>query len=1315
MAQRPGVKIRSRPVRTYDAAQLSWSGAQDVAGRRGWWPQLGVVSGPGSPYVSEVFRFGGRIIIAGDFNDVGGETRIAFAAIEADTGLVPTVGWSGTLNGGFAQAFATDGTYLYVGGAFDEVDDGYGGGPVNTINGSPIAGLVRFDYDGVLDQTWNPVPNASPNISVLTYNQDRGTLYVGGSGLTSIGGQGRIRAAEIYVATGLATTWNPAPDDVVFAIVPDLDRELVYLGGDFLNLGASPKVRLGRTDYAGTVEAWAPAPNDTVYDVLPDSKGAYAVGFFTSAGVTPAGRGGGAFLDDQGELRAWDPLADVSVKRIRRYREFLFLAGDFTSCDGVARNGLALVHDADHWRGGNQDHDDWDPGLDVADVQDVFLVDRTLYVAGTFTSSSVSANGLVQAISWPIFTDANSIFFSKAGDDADAGTEAAPKLTPEGADAARDDDHRYMVCLDSGTYDLSEPLSMAFAQTWQLPGGLFSADGFDPVLQIRRGTVPGTFGARKTGRTKFSTGLAATFLYVEKNGDDGSGTRGDPSKPFKTHAAAIVAALTGDTIQTQDSGLYIEDLVIGNKSLIFQAADGQLPVLQNGAGAIHFDVEGTGTLAMYGYTIADIPKTTGSCFYVKRNLTLWDCTVSGNNVCVQVPVSANTLTVSLNGSIFHKVNAQVVLLQKKDTTVLGDNVLFEGCSAFCPAQPFAVIGYFFTSLFVDQNPNITLSRVEFRDTQSLYTVYMRNHTGAISFTLQGTTEVNRSLFTASTPRLNHGVVYDCFVANPVILSDVTFQNLGGSAVYGIYPGDLTITANRVLADHCGRAGVYPAFWIASTRIASNADVYFADCVAIKPTGNGFLFQYPATVVSYQGRLDLIRCDVQGPGADGIAIYSAPANPASSAQWSYVDSCLIQGIPPSSVGFRATGGSPSRIFISYSVIQGNVVGGPTLSTGFAAGDPLFLDVTDGTENLGLSPNSQAFDAYQNQVNMGLRAPLLSITAAAARFWIDGFILAGDRNTYDGVGLAFGLVAPVEVSWDTFDGLGPQGAQLASGSDSRNCLYSTNGPAINAADSGGEVSRNVGARCTGAFLVVGGTNLKSQNNTAYRCQYGQFDLFGAQAAFSKNQIFSASSVLDYAGPNTIEDSDVERKSDDATITGTRRAPLFRDLASLDLRLQAINAGNFFDSPAVGLADDGGDAGAFAFFYGPGTVAWELTELMQGGFVNPYWVPRHVWLAKVSEDLTWGGVTYSDASASGLEFVFEWPENAYMPQAQVDALQAIYEATDSGGECQLSFDGGTTWIPVVRLLSSGFDWQELRPLTFAWEGAPMRLARMIFRVQG
>lgn len=1315
MGARPGVKLRSRPVRTYGAVQRSWSGAQDTTGKRGWWPQVASLDGGITPSVVSVIRFGGRIFLAGDFATVAGEVRLGFAALEADTGILVAGGWEAVFPGGsgFPQVLATDGTYLYAGGDFDTVNDEQGSGLVTEINGLAVNGLVRFDYNGNLDTTWNPSPNANPDIAVMVYNSDRSSLYIAGNGLTALNGIGRIRVAEILVSDGSATAWNPDPDDDVLAIAVDMDRELVYLGGKFLTLdaGGTPRLRVARTDYAGVVDTWAPDADDEVYALLLDGTGAYVGGLFTNIGVTPVGRGGGAFIDDQGEARSWDPLVDISVTRLAKYREFIFVGGNFTSCDAAARNGLALLHDADHWLGGNLDHDDWDPGLDTATVLDAFLLDRTLYVAGNFTSSSVSTNKLLQAISWPIFTDANSIYFSKAGDDANAGTEASPKLTPEGADAAKDDDHRYVVCQDGGTYDLVEPMTLTHAQTWKLPGGMFAEDGFTPTVQIRRGPVPGTYGARRSGRTKFSTGLPATFLYVQKNGDDASGTRGDVSLPYKTHAAAIADALTGDTIQTQDSGTYIEDLVIGNTALIFQAADGQVPLLQNGAGAIHFDVEGTGTLEMYGYVITDIPKTTGSMFYIKRNLTLWDCTISGNNICIQIPSTANLLTASLNGSIFHKVNAQVVLIQIKTATTVVDNCLFEGCAAFCSSAPFADIGYSLP-VATNQTPPILVERTEFRDSRGFYSIYgsKGDQVGAVT---PGILEVNRVLFTGSAARFCHGIGYVTTESNPLVVTDTTFNRLGGAAIY-TPSGDAKITVKRCLADHCGGNGVYPSFWIASNRVAGASDVVFENCVSIRSTGTGFLFQVSGGATSYQGSLTLTRCVVLGAGGDGIDTYCQPANPSDSSQFTNITGCLVKGISSPNNSLRVVGGNPSRATVTYSVLDGLTGGAFTRGTGFFSGDPLFLDVSDGTENVGLSPESPAFNAFQNQSNIGLLAPLLEVTASVARFWIDGFILNGDLNTYDGIQADFGLAAPMESSWNTFDGLGPTGIQLASGSGSRNCFYSTNGTAISAADSGGVVSRNVGARCDGAFLVAGGTGSSFLNNTSYGCQYGEFDLFGALPAVSKNQVFSASAVLDYAGPNELTFSDVERKSTDATISGTRRAPLFRDLSTLDLRLQALKNGNFFDSPAVGLADDGGDAGAYDFYYGPGTVEWTLIEFMANGYVNPYWMPRHVWLSKMSEDVTFGGVTFSDASASGMEFTFEWPESAYMPQAQIDDLQAVFEATDSGGECQLSFDGGTEWIPVIRMLSSGFDWQELKPLTFAWDGAAMRLVRMVFRVQ-
>jgi hypothetical protein len=105
---------------------------------------------------------------------------------------------------------------------------------------------------------------------------------------------------------------------------------------------------------------------------------------------------------------------------------------------------------------------------------------------GTYTYFQGVYNDGTQASSWVgrllgyTPADANSIFVAKTGDDDDAGTQAAPKLTVAGAIAACDGTHQKVVILDSETYE-----EEGFEFTGNFTG-LYAAIGEAPIIELFR-------------------------------------------------------------------------------------------------------------------------------------------------------------------------------------------------------------------------------------------------------------------------------------------------------------------------------------------------------------------------------------------------------------------------------------------------------------------------------------------------------------------------------------------------------------------------------------------------------------------------------------------------------------------------------------------------------------------------------------------------------------------------------------------------------------------------------------------------------------
>ena len=166
--------------------------------------------------------------IVGDTVYVGGVFKNAVAP---DGSLVPRVNLAafsvstGNLVTSFradaastVRALETDGTWLYVGGAFKSLH-GVARSYVGRVN------LVTGD----LDPGFAPTPNDS--VRALLF--DSGSLYVGGN-FTTVNGAARNRIAKMNPATGVVdTTFAANANNSVYALEMTPSHDRLYVGGNF--------------------------------------------------------------------------------------------------------------------------------------------------------------------------------------------------------------------------------------------------------------------------------------------------------------------------------------------------------------------------------------------------------------------------------------------------------------------------------------------------------------------------------------------------------------------------------------------------------------------------------------------------------------------------------------------------------------------------------------------------------------------------------------------------------------------------------------------------------------------------------------------------------------------------------------------------------------------------------------------------------------------------------------------------------------------------------------------------------------------------
>jgi arylsulfatase A-like enzyme len=270
----------------------------------------------------------GVIYIGGTFtgmkgsNDAGFTQRNRLGAVAWNTGSLTSWNPNATnavnaLTGGRKTSTGSGITTLYAAGAFQNI-----GG----VTRRKIAEIKLSD--GTLT-SWNPDANFGATLNSLAITER--SIYVGGTGLTQIGGKARNNLAEIDRFTGQATDWDPNPNGSIntLALRPEFaELPTLLVGGGFTSIG-QPQVGRQRTAEInlvdnGSATAWDPSPSGSIYALQSfDCTSRCSVilgGPYTSlksAGPTPVPRARLAETDgNAGEVQDWNPSLDHAVNTL---------------------------------------------------------------------------------------------------------------------------------------------------------------------------------------------------------------------------------------------------------------------------------------------------------------------------------------------------------------------------------------------------------------------------------------------------------------------------------------------------------------------------------------------------------------------------------------------------------------------------------------------------------------------------------------------------------------------------------------------------------------------------------------------------------------------------------------------------------------------------------------------------------------------------------------------------------------------------------------------------------------------------------------
>lgn len=289
----------------------------------------------------------GKLLAAGDFTRVGGESHVGTAVIDPSTGRVDS-SWnltiSSALRGGAVSVRAAtyhDG-YVYLGGSFTHLS----GGNRNRVYGRNAA---RVSLNGVPDRSWNPELNGA--VQAIRGSEANSSIYVGGYFSRAHGGERAWYAAKFSTQAGAA-------QDTGFAFVPSsegqakyqqtisADGNRVFIGGSEHSLfgydtGSNQRTSASVTmSNGGDLQASTISANGVIYASCHCSDGSYQDKRMWEAGHDWSRvdeiKWVGAWDATTGEHLHWTPFELLSQRRTGAWalttdtNGNLWVGGDFT-------------------------------------------------------------------------------------------------------------------------------------------------------------------------------------------------------------------------------------------------------------------------------------------------------------------------------------------------------------------------------------------------------------------------------------------------------------------------------------------------------------------------------------------------------------------------------------------------------------------------------------------------------------------------------------------------------------------------------------------------------------------------------------------------------------------------------------------------------------------------------------------------------------------------------------------------------------------------------------------------------------------------
>jgi len=288
-----------------------------------------------------------QLVVGGNFTTADGVPRQSLARLNSDgsldSGFLLPSAASGANGQIYALAIQTDGRIL-------------AGGSFGSFNSVVESGIVRLNYDGSLDTTFNPGSGADNPVFALAQSPVDGKVLVGGAFATLDGttfnGIGRLNTdgtPDSSFNPGGQGIGSPQSSLAVYALAVQADGKIL-IGGDFTTYNGVSASHLARLNPDGSLDTAFGAgtgASDPVRAITIQSDGSILIGGqFTSyngiplnhvARLNPDGSVDGSFTPGIG---ANNTVSSIAVQADGR----IVLGGQFTFYSGVTRNGLTRLN-----------------------------------------------------------------------------------------------------------------------------------------------------------------------------------------------------------------------------------------------------------------------------------------------------------------------------------------------------------------------------------------------------------------------------------------------------------------------------------------------------------------------------------------------------------------------------------------------------------------------------------------------------------------------------------------------------------------------------------------------------------------------------------------------------------------------------------------------------------------------------------------------------------------------------------------------------------------------------------------------------------